>query len=133
LEHLTMTTNQVREMLIEDGYTEERTIPARGTMPALTFSYRPALPQQAYRYYRAQGLATSGDELLALVVGLICQHLVSWNVTRRVANSDEREPVPVDQQSLQRALPRINQRLLDQMASSILGYGVDQQAADLGN
>src|SRR5262245_39994757 len=105
-------------VLIEDGYEEERTVPAFGHTPAVTFRYRPALPAAAYRYFKAP--SANGDEALKNTAELLLAHLVGWDVTRKKPGG-EPESVAISPEALQ----RVPHRVLELMATAVLGYSAE--------
>lgn len=108
--------------LIFDGYTWDHVIPARRGWPAVTFRYRPALPEAVYDYLAAPSL--TGKQRLDAAVKLLAAHVVSWDLT-----DAKGESTPVTPENLRRVPYPVIQGFLDAVTS----YGPEQQAADLGN
>lgn len=99
-------------LLISDGFVMEDTIAARGRIPALTFRYRPALPEQVYEYQRAnQGV--SGKQQVKVISDFLLAHLVSWDVCEK-----EGETVPISADTLRR-VPAL---ILLQIVNIVAGY-----------
>jgi hypothetical protein len=109
-------------LLIPDGYTATATIPARGRVPALTISFRPALPAAVYEYQAAPRL--SGKDRLRAVTGLLTTYLVSWD-----ACGLDGSTLPVTAENI----GKVPHRVLEAMVDHVTGYSADEQATDLGN
>jgi hypothetical protein len=109
-------------LLINDGFTWEDTVPARGRFPSVTFRYRPALPEDVFDYLHAP--KPTGKDVLRVAARLLAKHLVSWDVT-----DDKGDAVPVSEDVLR----RVPHPVLVKMVDVVTGYGPDAEAADLKN
>lgn len=112
----------MRTLLIDDGCTLDGQVPAQGGVPAVSFRYRPALPEAVYEYTRAQ--KANGRQELKAVVDLLSAHVISWDVVD--AKGDH---MPVTADTLRRVPHRVQQRMVD----LVTGYGPEQMGADAGN
>jgi hypothetical protein len=113
-------------LLIDDGMTATATIEAQGKLPALTYSYRPALPAAVHLYLHA--LRMGGKAADDGTVALLKAHLVSWDV-QETRKSRVQGPAPITAEKLA-ALPfDIRERLTAKLTS----YAGDEQEAAEGN
>jgi hypothetical protein len=70
-------------MFIDDGYTIDATIPAKGRMPALKITYRPPMPGAIAEYRIQYNRANDGNGKVMAASKLIADHLHSWDATDR--------------------------------------------------
>jgi hypothetical protein len=109
-------------ILIRDSFTLTATVPAKRGRPALTFVFRPALPERVYDYLAAP--RDSGKKRLRAVTDLLLEHLRSWDATL-----DTDDTVPITRESL----ARVPHETLEFMVNHVTGYGDEEAAADAGN
>jgi hypothetical protein len=109
-------------LLIQDGFTLDGDIPARGPYPAVAFRYRPALAEDVYEYTQAR--VDSGKKRLEATVAIVAKHIVSWDV-----EDGDKKPVPITPATL----ARVPQPYLDAMLDHVTGYAYVGQAADAKN
>jgi hypothetical protein len=110
-------------LLIADGYTLEKTIPAKGRLPAVTFRYRPALPDAVHEFRYQFNSAKSGSARAAAEVTLLAAQLVSWDV---VDNLHAMVPINPD------TLKRVPQSVRDLMVDAVV-YGIEEAEEDVKN
>lgn len=110
-------------LLINDGYTLEKTIPARGQVPAVTFRYRPALPDAVHEWRYQTTRAKSGAATALAEAELLKTQLVSWDVTDAKGAT-----VPITLE----ALAKIHHRVRSEMLDAVL-YGIEEAEADVKN
>lgn len=108
---------------INDGYTTEATIPARGPYGSLTFRYRPALGETVYEFLSQPRV---GKKALMNNVNLLMKHLVSWDVMDR---SDDSRTVPITEDSLKKMPPSY----IDEMVAIVTSYSTLEQEGDVKN
>lgn len=101
-------------LLINDGFTLEATIPERGPFPALTFRYRPALPDAAHEYLR--GPKVSQKPTKHMTDFLLADRLKGWDVTDA---QDKAVDIDVN------ALSRLPYPYLEAMVQYVLTYATD--------
>ena len=107
----------MQSIFIADGYTLSGRIDGlRGVYPALTFTYRPALPARVYAYM--QESIASGEAKTKAVVDLLREHLVSWSVPEEIND---------------RNLRRVYQPLLFQLVEHVTGYAAAESESDAKN
>lgn len=111
------------KVLIRDGYTKTTTMPARFGMPAVTFSYRPALSQRAWEYAAAP--KDTGAKHANEVVKLLTDHVVSWDID----GEKDGEVAEINAANL-KLCPR---PLLEFLVDCVCGYGPDEVEADRKN
>ena len=111
------------KVLIRDGYKKTTTMPARFGMPAVTFSYRPALPVRAWEYGMA--VKDTAAKQTNEVIKLLTDHVVSWDIE----GDKDGETAEVNAANIKRC-PR---PLLEFFVDCICGYGPDAVEADQKN
>jgi hypothetical protein len=112
-------------LLIQDGYTLDFTLPARGRRPTVTGRYRPALAEAIYEYMRVRSNPRStGKEILDATVKVLADHLVSWD-----AAGADGQTVPASAEHLR----RVPYLALEELVNVVTGYTEEQQAADVKN
>lgn len=79
-------------MFIDDGYTITATLPAKGRMPALQFTYRPAMPAAITEYRLQYSRANDGAGKIAAESKFIVDHLHSWDATDAAGKTADIKP-----------------------------------------
>lgn len=109
---------------ISDGFTLSGYLAERkGLHPAISFTYRPALPDKVATYHREMGQG-NGAQAVGLTVKLLVEHLRTWDAKDRAGNS-----VPISEAVLRRVLYPV----LELLASHVTGYVASQREQDEGN
>jgi hypothetical protein len=109
--------------IINDGYTLDGKLPARGPWPEVKFRYRPALAEDVYEHLNAMRQA-SGRQQAKAAVDLLGKYLMSWDI-----EDAKGEVAPVTVENLR----RLPQPILAGLVDHVLGYGEAQHEADAKN
>jgi hypothetical protein len=109
-------------LLIDDGYTFDGLIEARGPWPAVHFRYRPCLPEGVYDFLR--GKRDTGKQSMRATMDMLMAHLVAWDIT------DPRgDLVPIRAEFLARLPHPVLERMLDH----VTGYSAPESISDAKN
>lgn len=108
---------------IDDGMTREGRVAGEpGLHAGLTFSFRPALPEERYQFARATDL--DGKAYVKRVAGVLDRHVIEWD-----AKDGKGQTVAKSAENIARLHPNILGKALDQ----VLGYTAAEAAADAKN
>ena len=111
---------QLQTPFINDGFTLDATLDARGPYRAVAFRYRPATAEEMFEYSYTK--KETGKQRANAMVALLSKHVVSWDM-----ETDKGDPIPVTADSLKRVPP---QQLM-QMIDFVTGYA--EHEADAKN
>lgn len=116
------------KVVIDDGFTLDGTIPARGNLyPEVKFKYRPASPIDQYEFQLAD--KDTGKKYLAATIKLLLKYLVSWDVTENKPGIDLPQEIKITEQTLCKTNPVI----LDLLRNHITGYLYEERVEDEKN
>ena len=109
-------------VFIDDGMTREGYVAAAPRLHgAVTFTFRPALPEALFSF--AKAFDDSGKAYTDRLCQLLEKHLVEWDAKRG------EQAVPAKAENLRRLHPTI----LTKMREQILGYTAAEQESDEKN
>lgn len=113
------------KVLINDKMTRKATVQVDGYQPVV-FYYRPALPKAVYEYQVLDRNANDGKEKMRSVVGLLDEHIQSWDID---SDADESTPAPVNAETI----GRVPHPILKEMINYVTGYTVGEVHRDAKN
>lgn len=113
-------------VFIDDGYNRDGHVAAQpGLHGALTFRYRPALPEERFQYALTKDRDGDGKAYVRRMALLLAKHLQEWDAAR----GPDQSPVPITAEALTRLHPNVLNGVLDQ----VLGYTAADARADEKN